>query len=197
MHIGKQMRISSGIFSTLHTYAMEPALPSPLRLRLEHAPAPASHEDVSASIQVFLAAYAARTGAQTSSNDDPAISTGGSAASTGGVVASQLTRLMNGLAGRIDYDAFAQLISGLNPPSVPPPLDDEMDVRSVSDFSPPATATAPQGETSFSRTDEHPAQDPHNIASPADLDVPRAKKDKADRKAERKSKKIKKEKRSD
>lgn len=194
---------------------MEPALPSPLRLRLEHAPTPASHEDVSASIQVFLAAYAARTGAQTSTTDDPAAATGvgagGSAASTGGVVASQLTRLMNGLAGRIDYDAFAQLISGLNnpAPSIPKLEDDdeEMDVRSVTEFSPPASAIAPQsqaqgaddGELSFSRNDEqinNQDADPHSIATTSDLEIP-PHTTKKDRKTDKKHKKIKKEKRTD
>ncbi|KAJ1022291.1 hypothetical protein NDA13_005202 [Ustilago tritici] len=88
---------------------MEPALPLPLRLDLTHSPVPASHESVSESISHFLSAYAARTGTQNaaSSSDDPSSSS--SSASTGGVVAAQLTRLMNGLAGKIDHDIFANL----------------------------------------------------------------------------------------
>ncbi|SPO30855.1 uncharacterized protein UTRI_05523_B [Ustilago trichophora] len=94
---------------------MEPALPLPLRLQLSHAAIPMEHESVSESIASFLTSYAARTGthnaASSSSEDNSGSAVGGS---TGGVVAAQLTRLMNGLAGKIDYDAFSSLISGLN-----------------------------------------------------------------------------------
>lgn len=100
---------------------MEPALPLPLRLELI---APSSdptmdHAAVSESISLFLSQYAARTGTHNvaSAADDPSNT---SAGSTGGVVAAQLTRLMNGLAGKIDYDAFTNLISGLNNPSSSP-----------------------------------------------------------------------------
>ncbi|KAJ1019547.1 hypothetical protein NDA18_006025 [Ustilago nuda] len=88
---------------------MEPALPLPLRLDLTHCPVSRSHECVSECISHFLSAYAARTGTQNaaSSSDDPSSSS--SSASTGGVVAAQLTRLMNGLAGKIDHDIFANL----------------------------------------------------------------------------------------
>lgn len=176
---------------------MEPALPLPLRLRLEHAPIQTSHEDVSASIQLFLADYAARTGAQTSSSIDDqnaasATAAGGAGsggASTGGVVASQLTRLMNGLAGRVDYDAFAQLLSGFAPSSAPQSNgmnddeDEEMDVRTVTEFSPPAAASTTSampatddGEASFSRADElhHDAtnsEESHAVATSADLNI--------------------------
>ncbi|KAI3475610.1 hypothetical protein L1887_62983 [Cichorium endivia] len=61
------------------------------------------HTAVSESISSFLAQYAARTGTHNASED--------AAGSTGGVVAAQLTRLMNGLAGKIDYDAFTAMIT--------------------------------------------------------------------------------------
>ncbi|GAC74439.1 hypothetical protein PANT_11c00066 [Moesziomyces antarcticus T-34] len=82
---------------------MEPALPLPLRLELAHAPVSMDHTAVSESISSFLAQYAARTGTHNASED--------AAGSTGGVVAAQLTRLMNGLAGKIDYDAFTAMIT--------------------------------------------------------------------------------------
>lgn len=97
---------------------MEPALPLPLRLQLSHAAVPMEHDQVSDSIAAFLTSYAARTGtnniASSSAAAEDPTSNGGGSGSTGGVVAAQLTRLMNGLAGRIDYDAFTNLISGLN-----------------------------------------------------------------------------------
>lgn len=87
---------------------MEPALPLPLRLDISHPPVSTSHSAVSSSIATFLSTYAARTGTQNTSSEDS------SASSTGGVVAAQLTRLMNGLQGRIDYDAFTSFITPSN-----------------------------------------------------------------------------------
>ncbi|KIS67324.1 uncharacterized protein UMAG_04424 [Mycosarcoma maydis] len=88
---------------------MEPALPLPLRLDLSHPAVPTDHTSVSHSISQFLSSYAARTGTSNSAShpDETATST------TGGVVAAQLTRLMNGLAGKIDYDAFESLLTSL------------------------------------------------------------------------------------
>ncbi|SNX84023.1 uncharacterized protein MEPE_02731 [Melanopsichium pennsylvanicum] len=100
---------------------MEPALPLPLRLQLAHDPVPMEHFHVSDSISSFLTAYAARTGthnaaaaAAASSNLDGDAATASASGSTGGVVAAQLTRLMNGLQGKIDYAAFSDLISSFN-----------------------------------------------------------------------------------
>ncbi|PWN49885.1 hypothetical protein IE53DRAFT_362807 [Violaceomyces palustris] len=82
---------------------MDPPLAPPLRLKLEHPDVPISHPDTSDMIRLFLAEHAARTGAAAAagpSNDTGGDSNenGGSAStSTGGVMASQLTRLMNGL----------------------------------------------------------------------------------------------------
>ncbi|SPC67812.1 uncharacterized protein UHOD_06913 [Ustilago sp. UG-2017b] len=141
---------------------MEPALPLPLRLDLTHSPVPTSHESVSESISHFLSAYAARTGTQNaaSSSDDPSSSS--SSASTGGVVAAQLTRLMNGLARKIDHDIFANLF-----PTTSTTAADSVDIdqeevdqletpREVLDGSQKRGARGGDGEgrESFSKPDE-------------------------------------------
>ncbi|PWY99987.1 hypothetical protein BCV70DRAFT_200161 [Testicularia cyperi] len=195
---------------------MEPILPPPLRLQLSHEPVSVTHDEVSASISAFLSAYAARTGAQTSSNaDDPSSAATGS---TGGVVASQLTRLMNGLAGKIDYDVFSKFV-GASGFDTPKDTDDEYETpaevlestsqpstsAAIADSALPSQPPAPKSEqgvdgtVSFSRSDELHADsdipDPTSlISSQPDADA----KDNDDkkRKKDKKEKKEKKEKKS-
>ncbi|CDW96167.1 hypothetical protein [Sporisorium scitamineum] len=126
---------------------MEPALPLPLRLDLSFAPAtPVDHTTVSDSISLFLSSYAARTGtsnAATSTSDD---NTATGAASTGGVVAAQLTRLMNGLSGKIDYDAFTTLISNMGQSSTMGGEDDAVVEDEVMDDATPVEVLEKVGE---------------------------------------------------
>lgn len=174
---------------------MEPALPLPLRLDVSHAPVAVDHTTVSESISLFLTSYAARTGTSNAATDDASTATG----STGGVVAAQLTRLMNGLAGKIDYDAFANLVSGLNPRD----NDMEMDDEELPDETPiEVLDRAPAGEgagdgvgtESFSKAqeledgrtpnlDSSLLEDPLEQASPSK----KSKKDKKDKKLKKES----------
>ena len=116
------------------------------------------HDMVSDSISAFLSAYAARTGTHNavSASDDPSASSSGS---TGGVVAAQLTRLMNGLAGRIDYDAFTNLISGLNSNNTAP-------------SSPTTTTAAAAADTDISMAVDEDDDDPALLETPAGLVEP-------------------------
>ncbi|KAJ9474622.1 hypothetical protein PHBOTO_005065 [Pseudozyma hubeiensis] len=170
---------------------MEPALPLPLRLDLTLPPHPTDHTTVSSHISSFLSSYASRTGTSNStSNPDEGSST------TGGIVAAQLTRLMNGLSGRIDYDAFESLISGLNQTS----NDDTTPAEVLEEEEGAVEAEGTQGAESFSKHDELSSHTPNIDDSlrqdPMDNseESPRKKhkKDKKDKK-ERKEKKLKKE----
>lgn len=176
---------------------MEPALPLPLRLDISHPSVPTEHAAVSDAISHFLTSYAARTGTSNAASSSDDTATG----STGGVVAAQLTRLMNGLAGKIDYDAFTLLTS-----SAAAVVDDDDDELMVAQQETPAEvldSNPPDGDTgdgigteSFSKTQElqdatTPTIDSSLRSNPMDAS-PRKKKDKKDKK-ERKDKKLKKE----
>ncbi|EST09384.1 hypothetical protein PSEUBRA_000979 [Kalmanozyma brasiliensis GHG001] len=181
---------------------MEPALPLPLRLDVSHASVPTEHAAVSDAISHFLTSYAARTGtcnAASSSADDTA--TG----STGGVVAAQLTRLMNGLAGKIDYDAFTLLTSSaavVAEDDDEPMNEEEETPAEVLDSNPPDGDTGDGiGTESFSKAQEVVDGSTPNIDSSLrsdPMDESPRKKDKKDKKdkkerKERKEKKLKKE----
>ncbi|CBQ69242.1 conserved hypothetical protein [Sporisorium reilianum SRZ2] len=193
---------------------MEPALPLPLRLDLSFAPAaPIEHATVSDSISLFLSSYAARTGtsnAATTSTEEPS-----AGASTGGVVAAQLTRLMNGLSGKIDYDAFTSLISNLGRPSADADADADEAMHDATPVevleSTPSrgveeeeeAADDAEGALSFSKAQElHEAQTPTLESSlltqnPLEADSPskKSKKDKKEKK-EKKDKRDKKDKKA-
>ncbi|SJX64882.1 uncharacterized protein SRS1_15311 [Sporisorium reilianum f. sp. reilianum] len=177
---------------------MEPALPLPLRLDLSFAPAaPIEHATVSDSISLFLSSYAARTGtsnAATTSTEEPS-----AGASTGGVVAAQLTRLMNGLSGKIDYDAFTSLISNLGQPAADADADEAMHEATPVEVleSTPSRGVEEEevvddgeGALSFSKAQElHEAQTPTLDSSlltqnPLEADSP-SKKSKKDKKEKR------------
>ncbi|GAK66310.1 uncharacterized protein PAN0_012d4532 [Moesziomyces antarcticus] len=147
---------------------MEPALPLPLRLELAHAPVSMDHTAVSESISSFLAQYAARTGTHNASED--------AAGSTGGVVAAQLTRLMNGLAGKIDYDAFTAMIAGT--------VDEEMETPM--EVLEPSTQQEPQ-------TKVHEEQVDQATSTEKEMKDKKEKKDKKDKKDRKKKDKVKSE----
>ena len=180
-----------GFAPPARTSTMEPALPLPLRLDLSYStPTTLAHDDVAERISDFLASYAARTGTSNaaSGTDEAASST-----TTGGVVAAQLTRLTNGLRGKIDYDAFTALLQ----PSTE--VDQEVDLTPVHSLQQEQSFDQGhgQGNESFSKTDElihsqTPTLDRSLISDPIDSSLVTEKREKKDKKL----KKDKKEKKS-
>lgn len=175
---------------------MEPALPLPLRLNLTHSPVPTSHDQVSTSISNFLSSYAARTGTQNAaSSDDPSSSASGS---TGGVVAAQLTRLMNGLSGKIDLDLFNLFPSTTSITNTAEEIDQETPTQVLAAIESSETEGGDgKGKESFSKTDELRIAETPNIddslrTNPMEEESPR-KKSKKEKKDKTERKKVKSE----